>query len=72
MFGRKKGNLGEKPGPLGGKENVGVLGMGWALVTRFLVVGGGVSVKIWQSVGFALFCEPPGGVTTSCPVEMKM
>lgn len=22
---------------------------------------------IWQSVGFTLFCEPPGGVITSCP-----
>ena len=42
--------------------------MGWLLVTGLLVVGGGGSVKIWQSVGSASFCESPGGVaTSSCP-----
>ena len=30
-----------------------------------------MSVKISQSVGCALFCESPGGVTTSCPVGEK-
>lgn len=53
------------------KGHLGVLVMGWILVTGFLVAGGGVSVKIWQSVGSSLFCEPPGGVTT-CPVGRKM
>lgn len=59
-------------GRRGGKKWKGLLGilvMGLSLVTGFLVVGGGVRVKTWQSVGSTLFCEPPVGVTTSsCPV----
>lgn len=50
------------------KGHLVVLVMGWILVTGFLVGGGGVSVKIWQSVGSTLFCEPLGGMTTpTCP-----
>lgn len=51
---------------------IGFLVMGWILVTGLLVTGGGVSVKIWQSVGSTLSCELLGGVTaSSCPVRRK-
>lgn len=53
------------------KGHLVVLMMGGILVTGF-VGGGGVIVKIWQSVGSTLFCEPLGGMTTPCPVGRKM
>lgn len=76
--GGRKGLPGNLGGTLGhcGKKSKGdldVLVTGWGRVTRLLVAGGGVSVKIWQSVGPALSCAPPEGTAKpSAPAERKM